>query len=155
MLRRAASSLSKRLAKASRSSRTHAASTTCGPRPSSFFFSGFCSALASPTVEELLSTQAQKFESLLLEMFVELARGDASTESLQAAAKVASLLESLGDVRCRFGDHPLTTEVNATIESPSRASCVSPPHWERREGKQHVEIQKPKSNLMGTFSTTC
>ena len=49
-------------------------------------------------------------------------------------------LESLGDVRCRFGQQP-TEEMNATIISPSLLRCVSPPHWERRQRNQHVEIQ--------------
>ena len=50
-------------------------------------------------------------------------------------------LEPLGDVRCRFGDHPLTTEINATIEHPTLVTCVSPRHWEQRYGSQHVEVQ--------------
>jgi hypothetical protein len=50
-------------------------------------------------------------------------------------------LESLGDVRCRFGDHPLTLEMNGTIRDPTLVACVSPAHWERREGMQHVEVQ--------------
>ena len=53
----------------------------------------------------------------------------------------ADKLQPLGDVRCRFGDYPLTEEMNATIIRPSLVQCVSPPHWERKEGKQHVEIQ--------------
>jgi hypothetical protein len=56
--------------------------------------------------------------------------------------RIASrLVEPLGDVRCRFGDHPLTKQTNATILSASEVACASPPHWEAREGKQHVEVQ--------------
>ena len=51
------------------------------------------------------------------------------------------LLQPLGDVRCRFGDYPLTSESNATIQDPSVTLCVSPAHWERREGEQHAELQ--------------
>lgn len=53
----------------------------------------------------------------------------------------AERLQVLGDARCRFGEYPLTTEVNATIQTPSRVLCVSPPHWEQRFGSQHEEIQ--------------
>ena len=51
-----------------------------------------------------------------------------------------ALLESLGDVRCRFGDHPLTTETNATLDGSSQLRCTSPAHWEQHGGKQHVEL---------------
>ena len=54
---------------------------------------------------------------------------------------VHSLVQSLGDVRCRFGDHPITQQTNATIETDSLIACVSPPHWEKREGRQHAEVQ--------------
>ena len=51
------------------------------------------------------------------------------------------LIQSLGDVRCRFGEYPLTSEVNATIHSPSLVRCISPAHWEQRFGSQHAEVQ--------------
>ena len=48
-------------------------------------------------------------------------------------------LESLGDVRCRFG--VLNAEVNATIDSDTHARCVSPPHWHQQPVSQSVELE--------------
>ena len=50
-------------------------------------------------------------------------------------------LQILGDVRCRFGDHPLASDTKATLLSAVRATCVSPHHWETTDGVKHVEVQ--------------
>ena len=52
-----------------------------------------------------------------------------------------NLLQSLGDVRCRFGEHEAHEEVNATFTLDSFLTCTSPPHWAQSKDLQHVELQ--------------
>ena len=52
-----------------------------------------------------------------------------------------SHLQSLGDTRCRFGDHLLASEVDASIQSSTRLACDSPSHWEQSQATQQVEFQ--------------
>ena len=62
-----------------------------------------------------------------------------------------ALLQPLGDVRCRFGNvtqdelvasMDADASVEATVDQTgSQVTCVSPPHWRRTQGTQHVEVE--------------